>query len=86
MLRITPFHRENYSRLILGVIIQFYQRCSDRFHDLVSIPGAGGNEAEARLALSAQWAQRSEMIPCLSELSSTMVSRLVALIICGHRS
>jgi hypothetical protein len=76
MLRITPFHRENYSRLILGVIIQFYQRCSDRFHDLVSLPEIDENETEIRLALSAQWAQRSEMSPCLSELSSAMVSRL----------
>lgn len=73
MLRITPFHRENYSRLILGVIIQFYQRCSDRFQDLVSLSGAENNEADARLALSAQWAQRSEINPCLSELSATMV-------------
>lgn len=76
MLRITPFHRENYSRLILGVIIQFYQRCSDRFQDLVSLPELGGNETGTRLALSAQWAQRSEMSPCLSELSYTMVRRL----------
>jgi exocyst complex component 4 len=75
MLQITPFHRENYSRLILGVIIQFYQRCSDRFHDLVSLPEIDENATEIRLALSAQWAQRSEMSPCLSELSSAMVSR-----------
>jgi exocyst complex component 4 len=79
MLRITPFHRENYSRLILGVIIQFYQRCSDRFQDLVSLPGVSGNESDTRLALSAQWAQRSAISPCLSELWSTMVSHLVAL-------
>lgn len=31
MLRTTPFHRENYSRLIISVIIQFYQRCSGNF-------------------------------------------------------
>jgi hypothetical protein len=31
MLRTTPFHRENYSRLIISVIIQFYQRCSGFF-------------------------------------------------------
>jgi len=77
MLRTTPFHRENYSRLILGVIIQFYQRCSDRFQDLVSLRAANGNEADTRVALSAQWAQRSEMSPCLSELSTTMVRRPV---------
>ncbi len=31
MLRTTPFHRENYSRLIVGVIVQYYQQCSSRF-------------------------------------------------------
>lgn len=38
MLRSTPFHRENYSHLIVGVIHQFYQRCNDRFkgqHSLI---------------------------------------------------
>lgn len=31
MLQTTPFHKENYSRLIIGVIVQYYQQCSDRF-------------------------------------------------------
>lgn len=31
MLQTTPFHRENYSRLIVGVIVQYYQQCSARF-------------------------------------------------------
>lgn len=31
MLQTTPFHRENYSRLIVGVIVQYYQTCSARF-------------------------------------------------------
>lgn len=31
MLRATPFHRENYSQLIVSVIHQFYQRCFERF-------------------------------------------------------
>jgi hypothetical protein len=31
MLQTTPFHRENYSRLIIGVIVQYYQQCSARF-------------------------------------------------------
>ena len=73
MLRTTPFHRENYSRLILGVIIQFYQRCSDRFTDLVSLPTVDGEEADGPMALSAQWAQRSEVSPCLTELATTVV-------------
>ncbi|KAJ7107607.1 exocyst complex component sec8 [Mycena crocata] len=64
MLLKSPFHRENYSRLILGVVIQFYQRCSDRFQDLEA-------SAEPQPALAAQWAQRSELTPCLAELLTT---------------
>ncbi|KAJ7293405.1 exocyst complex component sec8 [Mycena rebaudengoi] len=73
MLIRSPFHRENYSRLILGVMIQFYQRCSDRFQDLVSIPSQE-SESEPQPALAAQWAQRSELTPCLSELLATSES------------
>ena len=57
MLRSTPFHKENYARLILQVIIQFYQRCSDRFHDLVSPEAApaGATAAEDQVALAFQF-------------------------------
>ena len=67
MLRTTPFHRENYGRLILSVIIQFYQRCSDRFYSLVSkeITTLG----EPQLALAAQWAQRAELSSILLKLN-----------------
>lgn len=71
MLQKSPFHRENYSRLILGVIIQFYQRCSDRFQDLVSIRASDAADSEPQLSLAAQWAQRPELNPCLSELLVT---------------
>lgn len=74
MLRSSPFHRENYSRLILGVIIQFYQRCSDRFQDLVAVRDIQGSNLEPTLALAAQWAQRSELSACISELLTTSVS------------
>jgi exocyst complex component 4 len=73
MLLKSPFHRENYSRLILGVMIQFYQRCSDRFQDLVSVPNSQDADAEPQPALAAQWAQRSELSPCLAELLNTSV-------------
>ncbi|KAH7885950.1 Sec8 exocyst complex component-specific domain-containing protein [Phlebopus sp. FC_14] len=68
MLRTTPFHRENYSRLIVGVIIQFYQCCSDRFQTLVSTVEV---DTQATPSLAAQWAQKSELSLCLSELFST---------------
>ncbi|KAI9057726.1 hypothetical protein FKP32DRAFT_1607095 [Trametes sanguinea] len=72
MLRTTPFHRENYSRLILTVIGKFYQRCSDRFYDLVSVKGDGSSDEEPRIALAAQWAQKVELGPCLSEMLKTL--------------
>lgn len=68
MLRTTPFHRESYSRLILTVIVQFYQRCSDKFQDLVSIKNSEDDEAAPHISLAAQWTQRSELAPCLTEL------------------
>jgi exocyst complex component 4 len=67
MLGTSPFHRENYSRLILGVIIQFYQRCSDRYQSLISTP-AVTPEQEPQLALGAQWAHRYELQACFSEM------------------
>lgn len=73
MLVITPFHQENYSRLILGVIIQFYQRCSDRYQDLVSTPNVSDPTAEPQVALAARWAQRAELSPCLWDLFCTDV-------------
>jgi len=67
MLQTTPFHRERYTRLILSVIIQFYQRCSDCFRDLVA-PDERSAVTEDQLALSFQWAQRPEVAACLSAL------------------
>ena len=68
MLRTTPFHRENYARLILTVIVQFYQRCSDKFQDLVSLRNPLEPEAPPRIALAAQWAQQASLVPCLTEM------------------
>src|ERR1700761_8800669 len=79
MQQTTPFHRDNYSRLILGVIIQFYQRCSDRFKELVSTsspstttapstPKLNGSTDEAHVAVAARWAQKLEVAACVSAL------------------
>ncbi|KAF4623818.1 hypothetical protein D9613_002144 [Agrocybe pediades] len=73
MLNTSPFHRENYSRLILGVVIQFYQRCSDRFQYLTSASSDAPGR-ESRVALAAQWAQRSELQPCFVELLSGIIN------------
>lgn len=71
MLQTSPFHRENYSRLILGVVIQFYQRCSDKFQALTSTTAVGS--PEPRVSLAAQWAQRPELQPPLTELRGLSV-------------
>lgn len=68
MLRTSPFHKENYSRLILTVVIQFYQRCSDRFQDLIATKDNVLPEAVQRVALAAEWAQKPDLHPCLSEM------------------
>jgi len=67
MQQTTPFHRDNYSRLILGVIIQFYQRCSDRFRELVSTK-EGAAPDEIPVAVAARWAQKLEVAACISAL------------------
>lgn len=75
MLRTTPFHRENYARLILTVIIQFYQRCSDRFQALIaSHPSV---DHDTGVAIAAQWAQNPEVITCLSDLHHASVRMVV---------
>lgn len=70
MLQETPFHRERYSRLIVGVVAQYYQQCSTRFKDLValspvaqSISGIG-----PQLALPAIWSQRDDMATALQHV------------------
>ncbi|KAL0071792.1 exocyst subunit [Marasmius tenuissimus] len=70
MLQTTPFHRENHARLILGVIIQFYQRCSDKFQDLVMTRPPTETSINPEVAIGAQWAQRPELLNPLSELKA----------------
>jgi hypothetical protein len=73
MLRSSPFHRENYARLIMGVIIQFYQRCYERFQLLVSVQGS--SEESPAFVLAAQWAQLGNLAPCLAEMFTIPVCR-----------
>lgn len=68
MLHTTPFHRENYSRLIISVMIQFYSRCSDHFRSLVSRGESSGAITEVYLSVPATWAQRPEIASCLGNL------------------
>lgn len=74
MLRTTPFHRESYSLLIIQTIVQYYQKCYDRYRDLIlqdtsasdSSPAPGTSSNAIRL--SAMWAQRPEISNCLVEM------------------
>ncbi|KWU43286.1 hypothetical protein RHOSPDRAFT_26426 [Rhodotorula sp. JG-1b] len=79
MLRSTPFHRENYSQLIVGVTHQFYQCCLERFRDL-----AGSESPESSTVRSAQdlqlgslrtaaaWVDSPELHACLAELKNAL--------------
>jgi len=89
MLQTTPFHRENYSRLVVGVIVQYYQQCSARFKgessrtdslqlaehcaELASLPSSNVQATEAPLALPATWAQRGDVIKCLTAIRAVAV-------------
>lgn len=66
MLRTTPFHRESYSHLVIQTLVQFYQRCHERFRDLVTTD-VSSQEGSQHYHLSAAWAQRPELTQCLSE-------------------
>ncbi|KAF9650351.1 hypothetical protein BDM02DRAFT_3223223 [Thelephora ganbajun] len=68
MLRTSPFHKENYSRLILTVVVEFYQRCSTRFQELILTGEQKTTDANPKVALAADWAQRPDLHPCLSEI------------------
>lgn len=72
MLRSSPFHKENYARLILGVIIQFYQSCFDRFQKLTTVKNQ--RKAMPTPVVAATWAQHGELAPVLLELLSAVVS------------
>lgn len=86
MMRVTPFHHENYSRLILGVVMQFYQRCSDRFQSLTTrtpaMPGVVADPSQFRTP--AAWAQRSELMKCLLSLLASSVSCLFRYVPCSY--
>ena len=74
--RTTPFHRDNYSRLILSIVMQFYQRCSDRFMELVSTAEENALSPDGQhVAVAARWAQRPEVAACISALWSAPVSQ-----------
>ena len=72
MLRTTPLHEENYSKLILTVIVQFYHRCNEKTQELVSNKASEDDRTTPQLALAAQWIQHNDLASCLSELVAVM--------------
>ena len=78
MLQAAPFHRENYSRLIVGVIVQYYQQCSARFKGKQRIGRLAlnvelVNSSQAETVLPAQLAQREDLIACLTDVRAVLV-------------
>ena len=78
MMRVTPFHHENYTRLILGVIIQFYQRCNDRLQALATRDGGrpGVLMDPSKLVMPADWAHNLEIAKVLNSLLAVSVSQV----------
>ncbi|GAA5829923.1 hypothetical protein JCM11251_007933 [Rhodosporidiobolus azoricus] len=72
MLRATPFHRENYSQLIVSVIHQFYQKCLERFRDLASrdVNDSTSSSNATPLKTSAAWAETNDLHMLLNEMRS----------------
>lgn len=68
MLQETPFNRENYSRLIVGVVAQYYQQCSTRLKDLVTL--ATQADGTQIFALPAAWSQRDDFSQILLQVRS----------------
>lgn len=85
MLQTTPFHRENYSRLIVGVIVQYYQQCSARFKDLVSHPATFETDSERPMVIPAVWAQREDITKCLSEMRSVPTTDRAGMASVSHK-
>ena len=52
VLRKSPFHK-NHSRLILTVMVEFYQRSSTGFQELILIGEQKPTEADPKVALAA---------------------------------
>ena len=52
MFRMSPFHKESYSWLILTIVMQFYQRCSTRFQELILTGKQKPTDVDPEVALA----------------------------------
>lgn len=66
MLHESPFHRENYSRLVVGVIGQYYQQVNQHFKDVVTI--SRREDGSPKIGLPADWALNGELDVVLNQI------------------
>lgn len=57
MMASAPFRKDDYSRLVINLIVRYYQRCSSRYRDIVA-----RSIDNSDLPLSATWAQREDVL------------------------
>ena len=71
MMKAIPSHRDNYAKIVLGIIIQFYQQCSDRVQRLtmMDVP----DESAPQPVLPLVWAQNADLALCLSKMKESVV-------------
>ena len=55
----------HHSRLILTAVVEFYQRSSTRFQELILTGEQKPTEADPKVALAVDWAPRLDLPPCL---------------------
>ena len=98
MLATTPFQRENYSRLIIGIIVQYYQKFNSHYkgehllskeslhlylRDRLADIVASDSYTDGRLPLAASWSQREDILANLGELQHSPVSRFLVICTCS---
>ncbi|KNE97124.1 hypothetical protein PSTG_09550 [Puccinia striiformis f. sp. tritici PST-78] len=76
LLQSTSFHQEKFGRLMISIVVQYYQKCHERFKELVVRESTETNtivdesNPHANLKLAADWAQKPDIIKSLQELKS----------------
>ncbi|OAV94393.1 hypothetical protein PTTG_03089 [Puccinia triticina 1-1 BBBD Race 1] len=77
LLQSTSFHQEKYGRLMISIVVQYYQKCLERFKELVvresteTAATIDETNPHANLKLAADWAQKPEIIKHLNLLKSS---------------
>ncbi|WFD48571.1 Xaa-Pro aminopeptidase [Malassezia furfur] len=72
MLQAAPVNRASYARLILVVFVEYYERCNERFKQLVSEDmDAAATHAVGPYVRAAVWAQRPELYRVLCDARAT---------------